>query len=114
MTHACIMPGDFIMRKKTTRKSKAKAAAPEEVEPERDVEELRADLTLKVVRLAGRYRWPACPRRQCRRQRFCAAVNYTCANPRPAAPMTPEQQAASMAHLRRALRREMARRGMEE
>jgi hypothetical protein len=108
------MPGDFIMPTRTKQHAapKAASAATQEPQPERDVDEIRAELALRIVRLAGQYQWPACPRRQCRRQRFCAAVNYQCANPRPAPEMTEEKERAVMGHLKRALTRRAAALGV--
>jgi hypothetical protein len=86
---------------------KTAAAAPP-AEPEPSLEQLRAELTLKVIRLAGQYQWPACPRRICRRRRACVPAGLQCANPRPAPQITEEERSASMAHFRRALLRRQA------
>jgi hypothetical protein len=89
---------------KHSGKQSAAAAAP----PPPDLEEMRKEMTRKLVTLVNRKRWPACPRRACRRQRVCLPVDFACANPRPAPEMTPQQQTASMAHFRRALARRLA------
>ncbi len=94
-------------------KPAAKARAPRAAEAEdeydaRIFEELRYDVTQKLVRFAHRNQWPACPRRACRRSRQCAATDLICANPRPPRVLTAEEDAAMRARLLRDLRRRLA------
>ena len=96
------MPGEFFMPKRSKQSTKEEAAA-----PKIDAETLRANMTRALVVYANRKQWPACSRRACRRQRRCTA-DMTCANQRPARDLTPEQQAAVIGHLYRALKRRMA------
>jgi hypothetical protein len=93
--------------KSATSKSESKAPAPPPAEDTRTVEEIRHSIIRKLMLFVSD--WRRCPRPACRRRRACAATGLDCASPRnPARPMTPDQETASRAHLKRALERRLA------
>ena len=95
------------LNKSATSKSESKAPAPPPAEDTRTVEEIRHSIIRKLMLFVSD--WRRCPRPACRRRRACAATGLDCASPRnPARPMTPDQETASRAHLKRALERRLA------
>jgi hypothetical protein len=76
---------------------------------EQNLDQLRFSLARKLAIFGNRKQWPACQLRACRRHRQCAAPGLECANPAPPRRVvSPEKDAAAMAHFQRALRRRLA------
>jgi hypothetical protein len=90
----------------SAHRSRAKPRA--NVEP-LDVDALRHSILRKL--LALRELWRECPDRACRRARTCASPRLSCADlpsRRRDKPMTPQREAANLAHLQRLLKRRSA------
>ncbi len=93
------------------RRSKAKASPMEEqtADPEAglSVEEQRRALVRKLAIFASD--WRRCTRAQCRRARACRLPDLKCFTQRePRKPMTPEQETAMLAKVKRMLERRLA------
>jgi hypothetical protein len=78
-------------------------------EPSLTLEQQRAVLVRKLAIFASD--WRRCPRRLCRRKRGCMLPDQDCFSPpRRERPRTPEQQAAMLHVLKRALERRLGKR----
>jgi hypothetical protein len=91
------------------RKAKVNSVEQQTADPEAGltVEEQRRALARKLAIFASD--WRRCPRAQCRRARACRLPDLTCFTPRKAGkPMTPEQETAMLAKVKRMLERRLA------
>ena len=93
-----------------TRPSQAKAGAIEKQtaasKAQLSVEERRRALARKLAIFASD--WRRCTRPQCRRARACRLPDLTCFSPKPRREMTPEQETAMLAKVKRMLERRLA------
>jgi DNA segregation ATPase FtsK/SpoIIIE-like protein len=99
-----------------TRRSKANAGSVQEqtaapkietkTETKPTEEERRRELVRKLAMFASD--WRRCPRAQCRRARACRLPDLKCFSARPPKPMTPEQETAMLAQVKRMLERRLA------
>jgi hypothetical protein len=75
---------------------------------QQELDQLRREITRKVVRLLNCRQWPACRLRTCRRQRRCEAPDFACANEVPRREVSPQKAALAMAQFRRMAQRRLA------
>jgi hypothetical protein len=80
-----------------------------------DIDEFRNALARKIARFIGDRQgyWRGCKERSCRRQRACVAPRIRCSNAPPLEPVTPEQQARTMALVYRQVHERIAQRDGE-
>jgi hypothetical protein len=80
------------------------AALPDDDDPVPDnVDEFRLALARKIMTLLGMHR--RCGEGACRRHRRCSGADLRCQRDNPMPPMTPDQEAAALADVQRALQR---------
>jgi len=72
----------------------------------KNMDEFRLALARKIMGCLGMLR--RCPERICRRSKVCAGANMRCQRDNPAPRLTPEQEAAKIAYVYRAIKNRLA------